>query len=98
MTRPSHDPEKDPLPGIVARKSNQHLKARNEEKRSIYFGLGMIGTVGWMVALPLVAGALFGRFLDSIWPGSLSFTLTFLLAGLLLGCLFAWLWISRQGE
>ena len=98
MTRPSHDPDKEPLPGIVARKTDQHIKAQNQEKRSIYFGLGMIGTVGWMIVLPLVAGAVVGRFLDRLWPCAISFTLTFIFAGLCLGCWFAWQWINRQGE
>lgn len=98
MTSPSLDPGKEPLPKIVADKSARRLKAKNEEKKSIYFGLGMIGTVGWMIAVPTVLGVIAGRFLDRIYANGVSWTLTFIFAGLCLGCFMAWQWMNKEGR
>lgn len=76
----------------VARK----LRAR-EKGRSLWHGLGTMGTVGWTVGLPTVLGVLLGTWLDSIWPTSpIPWTLALLIAGLLAGILSAWMWIEQQ--
>jgi ATP synthase protein I len=59
-------------------------------------GFGVFGTVGWSVVVPTLAGAALGRWLDAAHPGGRSWTLTLLLAGLVLGCLLAWQWLARE--
>lgn len=81
----------------VARKEARKLRARRERGRGIWFGLGMMGVVGWSVALPTLAGLALGLWLDHRWPGRISWTLTVLGAGVALGCLNAWYWIRREG-
>jgi ATP synthase protein I len=54
--------------------------------------------IGWSVAVPTVAGAALGLWIDHHWPGGVSWTLTLLIAGVILGCLNAWHWVSREGE
>lgn len=79
--------------------------ARENADRSLWHGLGAIGTVGWTVGLPTLAGVLLGVWIDSIWITSpVSWTLILMIAGLLLGIGSAWLWmegerkeIERQG-
>ena len=62
----------------------------------IWFGLGMMGLIGWSVAIPTLLGASLGLWLDRHYAGSHSWTLALLVAGLVLGCWNAWHWVSRE--
>lgn len=79
-------------------KARRKLSARREGDRGIWFGLGMMGLVGWSVAVPTVVGVAVGVWLDSRYgaAGSISWTLTGLVLGVLLGCLNAWFWIQKE--
>lgn len=89
--------KKDDLPEIIRQKVEQRHKAHHEQHDSLFFGLGMFGTVGWSIAIPTLLGTLLGRWLDSLHHGSISWTLTCLLAGMALGCLVAWHWLNVEG-
>ncbi len=84
----------------LARKARHKIRAREEGDRGIWFGLGMMGVVGWSVAMPTIAGIALGIWLDgrNRGTGSISWTLTGLGVGLFVGCLNAWFWISRATE
>jgi ATP synthase protein I len=82
----------------VGRKAERKLRARREGRRAVWFGLGMFGLVGWAVALPTVAGVALGLWLDARVPSRISWTLTFLLLGILLGSLNAWYWVKRESR
>ncbi|HRY16698.1 MAG: AtpZ/AtpI family protein [Candidatus Competibacteraceae bacterium] len=88
--------EPDPLLNQVGRKATRKQRARETDRPSVWFGLGLFGAVGWSVALPTVLGALLGLWLDRNWPGPHSWTLTLLAAGLVLGCANAWRWLHKQ--
>lgn len=98
-----NDPEKDKKTiriqefiDKVGEKEAHKIKARDEKKRIIWFGLGMMGTIGWSVAIPTLLGIALGIWLDSKWPGRISWTLTFFFAGLFLGCINAWYWVRME--
>ena len=83
----------------VGAKETRKLQARREKHRTVWFGLGMFGLVGWSVAIPTVAGIALGWWLDSLeasWARRYSWTLTLLVVGVVLGCMNAWLWLSRE--
>jgi ATP synthase protein I len=80
----------------VGRKAEQRLKARGEGDRTIWFGLGSMGVVGWSVAVPMLLGIGLGVWLDGRSGGTISWTLTLMVAGVVLGCLNAWWWIERE--
>lgn len=82
----------------ISAKEARKRKALHNEKRSIWFGLGMMGIVGWTVTVPTIAGAAFGIWLDQKYPESFSWTLSGLIAGLVTGCLIAWHWISKEHQ
>ena len=77
-------------------KEARKLKARLQKDRSVWFGLGMFGLVGWSVAIPTIAGVALGIWIDGKWPSRYSWTLMLLIIGVLLGCLNAWFWLSRE--
>ena len=89
---------RDDLPSVVGAKEARKLRARREGSRSAWFGLGMMGIIGWSVALPTLAGVALGIWLDRRWPGPVSWTLAFLGIGVGLGCLNAWLWVRKEAE
>jgi ATP synthase protein I len=82
----------------VAAKAARKLKAQRHPAQGVWFGLGMMGLVGWSVVVPTLLGAAFGIWLDKRNPGQLSFTLTFLVIGLVIGCLNAWHWVSKEDK
>jgi ATP synthase protein I len=88
-------PERE-LQRTVGAKEARKLRARRQGEWSVWFGLGMMGVVGWSVALPTLAGLALGLWLDHRWPGPVSWALTFLGLGVAAGCLNAWYWVRRE--
>lgn len=84
----------DRLAREVGSQARRKLRARRGEP--VWFGLGMIGLVGWSVAAPTLLGAALGLWLDARGPGAHSWTLALLVAGLVLGCANAWRWVAGQ--
>jgi len=80
----------------VGEKETRKIRARQEKPRSIWFGLGMSGLVGWSVALPTLLGIALGVWIDTKWPGRFSWTLMLLVGGLLVGSLNAWFWVEKE--
>ncbi len=86
------------LAGQVGARAARKLKARRQADRGVWFGLGMMGLVGWSVAVPTLLGAALGLWLDKSYPGGRSWTLALLVAGLVIGCLNAWHWVVKEGK
>src|SRR5580692_11105649 len=80
----------------VAAQAARKLKAQRGTKRSIWFGLGMSGLIGWSVTVPTLIGAALGIWIDKHYPSTVSWTLMFLLLGLIIGCFNAWYWVDLQ--
>lgn len=90
-----HETRSD-LEQIVGSKEQRRLRARRTENRSVWFGLGMFGVIGWSVAVPMVLGITAGLWIDSQVQTPRSWTLMLMVAGLGVGCLNAWTWIRRE--
>jgi ATP synthase protein I len=84
--------------GQVGAKAARKLKARRNSTQGVWFGLGMMGLIGWSVAIPTLLGAALGLWLDRRFPGGRSWTLALLVAGLMIGCLNAWFWVSKEDK
>lgn len=84
--------------GQVGGKATRKLKARRDSTHGVWFGLGMMGLIGWSVAIPTLLGAALGIWLDKQYPGGRSWTLALLVAGLTIGCLNAWFWVSKEDK
>ncbi len=74
------------------------VRAREQARESVWFGLGTFGLVGWSVAIPMLLGLALGIWIDSRYPSKFSWTLMLLFAGIITGCLNAWYWLSRERE
>jgi ATP synthase protein I len=82
----------------VGAKAARKLKARRHSAQGVWFGLGMMGLIGWSVAVPTLLGAALGLWLDKHHPGSHSWTLALLVAGLVIGCFNAWHWVAKEDK
>jgi ATP synthase protein I len=80
----------------VGARAARKLRAQRHPTQ-VWSGLGMMGLVGWSVAIPTLLGAALGLWLDGRYS-SHSFTLSLLVAGLVLGCLNAWHWVAAQDK
>jgi ATP synthase protein I len=79
-------------------KAKRKLKAQRQSGTSAWFGLGMMGLIGWSIALPTILGAALGIWLDKHYKVEHSWTLSLIVAGLTLGCFTAWNWLSKEDK
>jgi ATP synthase protein I len=95
-------PKKAPQPpsfaDLIDAEAARKLKARRHGAPGVWMGLGMMGLIGWSVAVPTLLGAALGLWLDKHHPGGRSWTLALLMAGLALGCANAWRWVVKEDE
>ena len=98
----SEDPQAKPAAGAtefgrqVGAKAVRKLNAQRHVTQTVWSGLGMMGMVGWSVAVPTLLGAALGLWLDEHHPGGHSWTLMLLAIGLGLGCFNAWRWVAKE--
>lgn len=101
MARPPVEPTApgngaDELARAVGAREVRKVRARRRGRRTLLFGMGMFGLVGWSLAVPTLAGLALGIWLDQRFAGRHSWTVTLLIAGIVAGCLNAWYWIDRE--
>lgn len=92
-----------PEPGIslgraVGARAARKLRARRHARQGVWFGLGMMGLIGWSVTIPTLLGAALGMWLDRHHAGGREWTLAFLAAGLAIGCFNAWRWVAKEDQ
>lgn len=98
----SEAPKEKPRPGEtgfsqqVGEMAERKLRAQRHVTKTVWSGLGMMGLVGWSVAMPTLLGTALGLWLDKHYPGGHSWTLALLAIGLGLGCLNAWRWVVKE--
>ena len=80
----------------VGSQAARKLKAQRGGVRSVWFGLGMSGLIGWSVTVPTLIGAALGLWVDKHHPSQYSWTLMLLLMGLIIGCINAWHWVGLE--
>jgi ATP synthase protein I len=77
-------------------KAVRKLKAQHNTSAGVWFGLGMMGLIGWSVVVPTLIGTVIGIWIDNEYAGGISWTLTLLLIGLIVGCLNVWYWMVKE--
>jgi len=88
--------ERTPFSEEIGIKVTRKLKARSNSNTGVWFGLGMMGLIGWSVVVPTLLGATLGLWLDNRHQGNHSWTLMLLIIGLCIGCLNAWHWVAKE--
>ncbi len=81
----------------IEKSARELIKGRKEKTFWHYASILSVG--GWLFALPVVAGAYLGKFLDRKLAGGISWTLTCIILGLALGMYNVWyFYIRRSGR
>ena len=89
----SRDPDDDPFVREVRR---QAKRAQVDQHVTFWQGLGLVGSVGWMVVLPILLGASLGRWIDLQADTGVFWSLSLLFVGLILGCISAWRHVHQE--
>ncbi len=74
------------------------LERREPSAASFWRSLSVLGTVGWSISLPAVAGAWLGHWLDLQLESGVRFTLMLLVAVVMLGSVVAWRVVREHRE
>ena len=82
---------------VVGDKEERKLQAQRD-KKSVWSGLGLFGMVGWSIVVPTILGAALGMWLDKHYKNDFSWTLSLLVAGLMLGLGIAWNWVQKENK
>jgi ATP synthase protein I len=82
--------------GVTRSESRKESARRRGD--SLLSWLGTFGLVGWSITLPMLAATAVGIWLDEHVPSSVSWTLTMLFVGLVIGCALAWYWVRRESS
>ena len=89
---------KDKFTEAIQTEAARKLRLRRHPIPGVWFGLGMMGLIGWSVVVPTLLGAALGIWLDKHLPGAHSWTLALLVAGLSMGCFNAWRWVAKEEQ
>ena len=90
--RPANRPD---VRDALQRDASRHAR-REVGHGSFWRSLGVLGMVGWPIALSSVGGALLGHYLDRRWHTGVQFTLLLLMIGTMIGSFVAWKTIKQQ--
>lgn len=80
---------------IVA-KEKRVRRARVEGDRTLRWGYGAFGTVGWSIAVPTLIGTVIGLALDRRFGSGVRYTLSCLIAGIVIGMINVWKWMNAE--
>jgi ATP synthase protein I len=100
MTNPKGKASEAGQPTLAGgrREGGAQAQGAAQSTRRVWFGLGMMGLIGWSVVIPTLLGAALGLWLDEQLSGRHSWTLALLVAGLTLGCFNAWHWVAKEDK
>jgi ATP synthase protein I len=90
--------DRTPFSREIGAKAARKLRAQRHVNRTVWFGLGMMGLIGWSVVVPTLLGAALGIWLDQHDPGGHPWTLALMVVGLTIGCLNAWHWVTKEDK
>lgn len=110
---PGLDPDSNRLPSDGAQRApaaNEQLMRDVESRRkrllrrqregalNPWRSVGIVGVIGWSVALPTLLGVAAGTWIDQRWPSRFSWTLMLLAGGVAVGCAIAWSRIRHEQD
>lgn len=81
----------------LKRKEQRRMQARRRTERS-WFGLGMLGLVGWSFAIPMLIVLAIGIWIDTRYASPYSWSLMGVFVGAALGAFNAWYWVKHESR
>ncbi len=71
---------------------------REHGERSIGQNLALMGSLGWLMVAPMLAGILVGRWLDKTFSQGIMLTAAFVFLGVIVGGILVWNRIMSEPE
>ena len=76
-------------------RERRRIRAKRRTEHS-WFGLGMLGLVGWAFAIPMLAVLAVGIWLDTRFETPYSWSLMGVFVGAAIGAVNAWYWVKHE--
>jgi ATP synthase protein I len=80
----------------VRRRRQRREQAKQEGERSLAQNLAWIGTLGWLIVVPMIAAMFVGRWLDHRFDTGVTLASALCVGGLVAGCWQAWRKVQRR--
>ncbi len=81
----------------IRRSAKRLQHARSKPGESPLLGFSVFGIVGWSIAVPTVAGAFLGHWLNQVAPQEFTWTIALILGGVAIGGFIAARWLQKVG-
>lgn len=85
-------------PRAAVHRDSSRLARREKGHRSFWRSLGVLGMVGWPIALGSVGGSFLGRYLDTRFDSGIRYTLMLMTVGVMIGCFAAWKTVTQNHD
>jgi ATP synthase protein I len=95
-TRNNHDRGHEAMRRAVEASQERAERWKREGERSLGQNLAMIGSLGWLIVVPTLAGVAMGRWLDHKFGTGIQFTGALIAVGVALGGWLAWRRIGKE--
>ena len=86
----------DEMASAVRKRRDRRERWLREGPRALLRSLGLVGSIGWLLVLPPVAGAWLGRELDIRFGGGVFWSATLIFCGVVLGAVLVWQRIRKS--
>ncbi|MCX4244897.1 AtpZ/AtpI family protein [Paraliomyxa miuraensis] len=87
---PQADRDLHELDDRIARFARRRAHARSRRGRSLWAQATAVGTLGWLIAVPIVLGALLGHLLDLYLGSGITWAMAFMFLGVLIAGYSLW--------
>lgn len=85
------DDERDEsLARRIERVARRRARAKNVGSRNLWQQVARVGTLGWMIVLPIVGGVLLGHMLDRRFDTGVRWALALMMCGVFAGGVSLW--------
>jgi len=88
--------EQEEMQRAIAMRKQRRDKFEQDGERPLWKNLSMIGALGWLIVVPIVAGALVGSWLDARLHTGITFSGAMILIGAVAGSYLAWKRVDKS--
>ena len=96
MSPPDDEELEDEFQLRIRKRAELLQQGKQDKGRSFWKYVGLIGSVGWGIVVPMIAGIYLGLFVDRHADTTYSWTLGLLCLGLAVGCYNAWRMVTKE--
>jgi ATP synthase protein I len=95
MTGNNHEARARMEEAVRLRKSRRDAWEK-EGERPLWKMLSMVGALGWLIVMPILAGVFAGRWLDGVFGTGVTFSGALTFVGAVLGFVLAWRRMNQE--